>query len=437
MNHSWILFTALRHVRTKRRERGHTAGVLSVGGIAAGVMTLIVVLAVMNGFQLGTIEDILEINSYHLRVHTDPALAAGSSQLLAETRDLGGVASVVPFSEIHALAKGVYSQPNGLLIRALPSDGFQMDPGFAARLPVIAGEIDLSKPGSILVGDELAGRIGLRLGDGVSLVNFSDDQQSLARPDEVMLTVTGIFHTGYLEFDAGWAFTSLETATELLAGDRPVVWGVKLNNRFADRRMAASIGSLDGVERVESWRTYNQAIFGALRLEKTLMMLLIGLIFIVVGVNIHQSLRRSVAERIQEIAVLKALGGRPAALQLVFVVEGLLIGLSGALLGTVLGLLVAYNINPIFGIVERVLSGLSELLRWMLSIAVPAGAEAMQSDFRIFSPAYFYLDSVPAEVLLGELLGVFLFAVASATVAAYFASRRVVKIQPAEVLRYE
>lgn len=434
MNHRWILFTAFRHIRTRRRERGHTASVLSVGGIAAGVMTLVVVLAVMNGFQLGTIEDILEINSYHLRVRI--AEGVEREELLSQVRQTRGIATAVPFVEIDALAKGFYSQPTGLLIRALAQEAPEIDPGFVERLPMIAGGFDLSEPGTVIVGDELAGRIGLRLGDEVSIVNFSDDQVNLARPEEIALEVAGIFHTGYLEFDAGWAFTSIATVRTALASDEAETWGVKLNNRFADRRAAAVIGAIDGVIDVESWRDYNRAIFGALRLEKTLMMLLVGLIFVVVGVNIHQALRRSVAERTQEIAVLKALGGEPRSLQLVFIFEGLLIGLSGGLLGTIVGLLVAYNINGVFAIVERLLSFASRLAGQFLT-AIGGAQSGMSGDFRVFSPAYFYLDSVPSRVLLGELIGIFLFAVAASTVAAWAASRRVARIQPAEVLRYE
>lgn len=437
MNHRWILFAAARHIRSRRRERGHTAGILAVGGIAAGVMTLIVVLAVMNGFQLGTIEDILEINSYHLRVQPEQADVASQEALLERVRSVRGVSAAIPFTEIHALARGFYAQPSGLLIRAVPDSTAQVDPGFAARLPITAGRFGLSEPGSVVVGDDLADRIGLRVGDEVFVVNFGDEAQNLMQPEEVSLTVTGIFHTGYLEFDAGWAFTSLQTAAERLGADAARIWGVKLDNRFADRRMASQIAAHDGIAEVESWRTYNRAIFGALRLEKTLMMLLVGLIFIVVGVNIHQSLRRSVAERTEEIGVLKALGGRPVALQLVFVFEGLMIGLSGGLLGTILGLLVAYNINAVFAFAERVLAAGADIIAWIVSVASPATQEAEPTDFRVFSPDYFYLDQVPTEVLLGELLGIFLFAVGSATVAAYVASRRVASIKPAEVLRYE
>ncbi|MFW5826140.1 MAG: ABC transporter permease, partial [bacterium] len=218
--------------------------------------------------------------------------------------------------------------------------------------------------------------------------------------------------------------------------DRVERIGVKLDERFRDRLVARRIRSALPEARVESWREYNRAIFGALRLEKTMMMVLVGLIFIVVAVNIYQSLRRSVVERTEEIGVLKALGAPPRPLQLVFVLEGLMIGLAGGLSGLVLGLAVSLNINAIFRAAEFVVNAVAGAGQWITAFFAGGGADG-GATFSIFNPAYFYLEEVPAVVVPVEVAGVVLFAVASATVAAYAASRRVSEIAPADVLRYE
>ena len=426
----WIFFISARHFRTKRREKGHTASLLSVGGIAAGVMTLVTVLAVMNGFQVGTIEDILEINSYHLQVHTPDA--AREASLIADTN---GVRAAIPFVDMYALAQGFFADPVAMAVRGLPEGVRTLDRGFTDQLEIVAGTFDIATPRSIVVGEELARRIGLRLGDGLSVVNFSAEGLNLARPDSMDLVVTGLFKTGFLEYDAGWGFVSLATTKELGGGEADTV-GVKLLDRFSDRAAMRRINSSVADVEVVSWRDYNRSIFGALRLEKTLMMLLIGLIFVVVAVNIYQSLRRSVVERTEEIGVLKALGASPASLQFVFIVEGLMIGLVGAAVGTALGLALSFNINAVFAGAEVVVNGILGAAGWIAGLFAP-GQRGVTAGFTIFSPAYFYLDSVPATVIAREVLGVALFALASAVVAAVAASRRISGIVPAEVLRYE
>jgi lipoprotein-releasing system permease protein len=210
------------------------------------------------------------------------------------------------------------------------------------------------------------------------------------------------------------------------------VYGVKLRDRNSDaifrERLQKDLGL--GPERVEGWRDYNRAFFGALRMEKTVMMLLIGLIFLVVSVNIFHSMRRAVAERTEDIAILKAMGASPEDVRRVFVIDGLIIGAGGALAGLVLGLLVAVNVNEVFSIVEGAVNGVSSLAS---KIAGSLGG----GDFRVFSPQYFYLMEVPVRVLFPETFFVTAAAIAAAAAAAAVAARRISSLAPAEVLRYE
>ncbi len=428
MKSGWVLFVSARYFRTKRREKGHTAGVLSVVGIAAGVMTLIAVLAVMNGFQFGTIEDILEIGSFHLQVdtphaRTDAAALAG----------LSGVRTAVPYAETHGLVYGHFADPLAMLIRAVPPDVFEADQRLAGRLEIVSGRWDLAD-GGIVLGLELARRLGARVGDTVDVVGFSG-AFSAADPAATTFPVTGIFRSGFLEYDGGWGFVGFGSGAGSLGLDPPGRVGVKLEDRFRDRITARRVETLLPGSTVETWREYNRAIFGALRLEKSMMMLLIGLIFVVVAVNIYQSLRRSVVERTEEIAVLKALGSTPLRLQTVFVLEGLWIGLLGGGLGLALGLLVAQNINALFAAAEIVVNAFAFAGEWLMALL--GGDRPASGSFSIFSPAYFYLEEVPAVLVPVEVAAIVGFAVLSATVAAYAASRRVSMISPAGILRYE
>jgi lipoprotein-releasing system permease protein len=434
----WILYVSRRYFRTRRREKGHTASILSVAGIGAGVMTLIVVLAVMNGFQLTTIRSILEVNSYHLRV-TDRAAKGRDPALESLLRGVRGVEAVVPFVDLQTVAQGYFSGVQAVTLRGVPADAMTLDPSLAASVRIVAGQFDLSRPGNVVLGTELAQSLGVRVGDEVTLLTLlSSPHPSAGASGRPVFRVAGIFRTGFYDYDLSWGFISIGDALGEFGAPGGVVYGLKLKDRFDDRTVAARIRNalpqnVRNDIRIESWRQYNRAIFGALSVEKTTMMLLVGLIFLVVGVNIYQSLRRSVYERTEDIGVLRAVGAPPSAIQLIFVLDGFYIGFLGAAIGTALGLFLSVNINGVFSVTEHVVNG-----------ALALGGPVLQSvvglrpgEFSIFSPAYFYLSAVPVHVVFGEVFSIFLFALLSATLASVFAAMRVARIKPAHVLRYE
>jgi lipoprotein-releasing system permease protein len=439
----WVLFVARRHVRTRRREKGNATTIFAVLGIAAGAMTLVAVLSVMNGFQLGTIEDILEVDSYHLRIDADGPAADEPSQGAAPNHggaqfpeavartvsERPGVSAAVPFLDLEVLATGFFRDLRAIRVRALPGDVGRRDEGFRNAFDMVAGVFNVEANRSVVMGIELARALGVAPGDSVELVSLEGDD--LARGTTVELVVTGTFRSGYLDFDQGWAFVSLRTARDVLGAARAPTVGVKLEDRYADQRAAAVLEErLGAAVDITSWRQYNRSIFGALRLEKNLMTILIGLIFLVVAGNMMQSLRRSVVERAEEIAILKALGAPPRSIQLIFVGEGGIIGLAGGGVGVLLGLLIAHNVNAIFQAAEAVVNG----VLWGIGRVIGSVTNA---DFTLFSPRYFYITEVPVEVIASEVIGIFLFAFLCAAGAALLASTRVSRIRPAEVLRNE
>ena len=436
MRVNWPFFVSWHHFRTRRREKGHTAVLLSIGGIATGVMALVAVLAVMNGFQLSMIEDILEIESYHLRIEGQErtSLDSGLGSMLA---GLDGVDVAVPFYEEQVLLQSVFANPVGAQIRALPVDITQRDPQFARQLQVHNGSFDLRQPGSVVIGSGLAGRLSIGVGQSLSVLTLGEGLPSASNRSE--LTVVGLFRSGLLEYDRNHLYISLDSAQQLFGTQEKLIWGLKLNNRYADYRATLAteqlLTNLDLPSgRIVSWREFNRAIFGALRLEKILMILVVGLIFVVVAINIYQSLRRSVIERTEEIALLRAIGAAPREVQRVFLLEGVAVGLVGGIVGTALGLLVAGNVNQIFAITEMLTNGIIEVLNF-LGTQLRVGETLVRID--LLSPIYFYINKVPSQPLLGESIGVFLFGLLSTAVAAYAASWHITTIRPAETLRNE
>jgi lipoprotein-releasing system permease protein len=159
-------------------------------------------------------------------------------------------------------------------------------------------------------------------------------------------------------------------------------------------------------------------------------MLLVGLIFLVVGVNIFHSMRRAVAERSEDIAVLKAVGADAESIRLAFVLDGLAVGIIGAAAGLAVGLFVAVNVNEVLAFGEMVAEGVASLAARVAGIA--AGG-----DYRVFSPQYFYLAEVPVRVLFPETFFIVAAAVGSSAAAASAAASKAAALAPAEVLRYE
>ncbi|MCF7927622.1 MAG: ABC transporter permease [Spirochaetales bacterium] len=437
MKGSWIILVAARYFKTRRKEKGYASTIVSTGGIAVGVMALISVLAVMNGFQQGFIGDILEISSYHLQLHNPTTLS--ESKLIELTEDVEGVEAVVPFIELQAMVSNEVSQPRGCLIRAVPKSAFQRDSGFSEHLELKAGSyFDSYTPGEgpppVLIGAELSQNLNLVVGDQVSIFFLSGMNKTQPQGEQRKLTVGGIFRSGYYDFDLGWAFMPLEAVQAEGIDSESVIYGVKLKNRFQDSRVAERIRTLLPAAKVESWRSFNQAFFSALRMEKLLMTVLLGLIFLVVGVNSYHSLKRSVIERTEEIGALKTFGAPPLTIRSIFVAEGLMIGLGGGLLGVILGFLVSINVNALFRFAEGLVNSFQRVLV-ILSGPLMDGTE--QEIFTIFSPQYFYLTDVPIRLLPGEVAGIFLAAVAASVLAAFAASRAVAVIHPKDVMRYE
>jgi lipoprotein-releasing system permease protein len=427
----WIGFVASRYVAKGQRHSPST--ILAILGIAIGVMALIVIIAVMNGFQLGFIESILEISSYHIRVEGAPLDEAERTALETRLAGVSGVSAVSPFREFHGILRGTQPGQQTAVIRGLAVDALERDAGLRNKLEMERGSFNLKDKRSIVLGVELGRRLGLRVGDEVTLLSVAGLFPVDAEVADSIFTVSGMFRSGFYDYDLSWGFVNLDAAEEL--GGPGISLGIKLKNRWQDSRILNLMNALPETEglTLSSWRSYNRAFFGALRTEKLLMFVLVGLIFIVVGINIFQAQRRAVLERREEIGLFRALGAGENAVRLIFIWDGFIIGLAGAGSGLLLGLLIAANIAPLF-------TGLESIVNWFIGIVNAAagllGGGSMGS-FAIFSPTVFYLKEIPSRLIFSEVFLIFLFGFLSALIAAWVASGKVSQTKPAEILRYE
>jgi len=434
MNFRWILFIAARSVF--RRQKKSPSPVLSVLGIAVGVFALIVIISVMNGFQMGFIESILEISSYHLRI--GPVTADRTEEAGKILLTIPGVKAAVPFREFQALIRGRRTGQQAALVRGLPADALTRDTAMAARLAFEEGSFNLIKERNVLLGVELARRLGVRVGNEISMYSipalFADyDEYTGLRT----FIVTGLFRTGFYEYDTSWAFVNIASAAAF--SDTDPVLGIKLKNRFQDQKMLRLVHKrLEGYPGLEEaqfsgWRDYNRSFFGALRTEKLFMFILVGLIFIVVGLNIYQAQRRSVLEHSEEIGLLRAVGGGERAVRMIFVCDGAIIGFIGAASGLILGILVASRIPQFFTVIEDIVNFVINIVNFIPGLFDAGGV----GGFSLFSPAIFYIKEIPSRLIPQEAFLIFMFGFLSALLAAWLASRKTSRILVAEVLRYE
>lgn len=405
----WILFVARRWFGSGARTGPSLAP--ATAGIAVGVAALLCVIGVMNGFQMGYIDAVLDLDSYHVRLRD-----ASAEEALAALPD---AEAALPFVDLRTLAANRRGKAAALRVKVLPDDALERDRSLAERMAFRSGEYG----GGIVIGSVLARQLDLRVGDTLSVLDVKADELEGITTAMVELRVSGVYHCGYFDYDASLAFLPESAAAGLGGGEARVV-GIKLGDRYDDERALSSL-SAAGFDEAESWRVYNRAFFGALRMEKSVMLLLVGLIFIVVGVNIFHSMRKAVYGRVEDIATMKALGAGSSGVRRVFLLDGAAAGVGGAVIGLVVGLLVATNVNGVFDAVEALVA------------AVYGAFGGSGRGFEFFSPDLFYIGDVPVRLSFAETLFIASAGALAAVAAAWAASSRVSRIMPSEVLRDE
>ncbi len=429
---AWMTFVSRRFARVDSRGRSALTSYLSSLGIAFGVMTLIVVMAVMNGFQLGYIESILEISSYHARAEVSTSEMGIQFEKIAQENSL--VRSINPFYEAQALVVGNGSRQQAAMLRFVSDDTMDRDEGFSSQVSLLAGDF-LLEENTTVIGASLARSLGVSVGDSVNILAVSGSSETDLLSETRIYRVSGIFTSDYTEINSSFMFFSLESAQEMLGSHAKPLYGIKLHNSETDHLFLAEMAQLldeQGIHseiELESWRSYNRAFFGALRVEKILLMLLVFMIFIVVGVNIFNSMRRMVFERREEIAVLTALGSTSSNIQAIFIFRGLLIGLTGALSGLLLGIVISLNMDTVFVIISKV----TFYVQYFFVFIFNSANVYLVSE----NPMFLFYARIPTRMDVVETTLITLFGLLSALCASWIASRRILKLFAAEVLRYE
>ncbi|QTQ13764.1 ABC transporter permease [Treponema parvum] len=435
----WVYFVSRRFANVDMSGRSALASRLASLGICFGVMTLIAVLSVMNGFQMSFIDAIMEVSSYHVRIENvrsdlTEEFENYCGNFLKSSKHKSGfrVKTLIPFYESQSFIVGNASGGAAALIRALPENVFELDEGFEREVNVIRGEFDLSSSGDkdlIVLGSSLASKLGVRIGNTVNLLALSGGNDVEMLSSKRIFTVAGIFHTGYAGINSGYAFIGLNAGEKYFGSQPKKIYGIKLFDQFQSESFINEIKSRFLQVKAESWKSYNRSFFGALRVEKNMLMLFVFLIFVVVCINIFNSMKRMVYERRNEISILSALGGKNRMIQAVFIFRGFLTGVTGAFCGLALGLLLSVQTGRIFKILSFFTYGIQYFFTMLFS---PENAAYLHEN-----PMYLVYAGLPARIFMHEVLIITVFGIFSSLAASWLASMGILKLKAAEVLRDE
>ena len=432
-----VLSIAKRFSSQDRSSRSSITSRLAAAGICFGVMTLIVVMSVMNGFQMSFINAIQEISSYHFQIEKVPLENEADLQKWCDSRK--DIKVLIPFYQAQTLMcsvdsekskkDAVYESP--AIIRGLPSQAFYDDEGLRDQLYLIDGSLDLSERGSIILGNQLAANLHVREGDSVNLFVLSGSSDVDLFSGQRIFKVKGIVASGYQEINSSLCFINIEDAKAYFGKGAEKLWGIKLENISdveKEIRLLEKESWISG-SHLKSWKEFNKSFYGALRIEKNMLLLVVCLIFIVVAINIYNGMRRLVFERKREIAILCALGSEPKTVRAVFIMRGLYTGLIGSTLGLIFGLLISFNTDVVFNAASKIV--------YFLQYVFTALFDHENLMYVRENSAYALYASIPARIFPAETVLIFAYGILAPLAACFFASRNVLKLSLTEVLHEE
>ncbi|HLO75297.1 MAG TPA: lipoprotein-releasing ABC transporter permease subunit [Magnetospirillum sp.] len=404
---------AFRYLRARRRE-GFVSVIagFSLLGIGLGVATLIVVMAVMNGFRQELLSRILGVNG-HMGVYAAGPLMTDFDPLAEAIRRIPGVSHAIPTVEGQAMASSAAGS-SGTIIRGVrPDDLLGRD---IIRKGLKGAAEDFRAGNSVLIGHRLAEKLGLKVGDTITLIAPKGNATAFGMVPRMRgYRIAGTFDIGMYEYDSGFIFMPLEAAQtyfrlpnavsqiEVFVDDPDNV----PNLRVAIYRAAG------GNARIYDWQQANASFFSAIQVERNVMFLILTLIILVAAFNIISSLIMLVKDKGRDIAILRTMGATRAMVMRIFFLSGASVGVVGTLFGTLLGVWFALNIESIRQVIQSII-----------------GRE-------LFNAEIYFLTQLPARVDPGEVIAVVLMALGLSFAATIYPSWRAANLDPVEALRYE
>ena len=411
------LIIGLRYTRAKRRNHFISfISLISMGGMALGVAALIVVLSVMNGFQQELRSRILASIS-HVEIR-----GVGGNGGLADWKSVADVAraqpqviGVAPYVEGQGLL-AVGENVRGVLVRGVDPELENAVADFSKHMR--RGRFDELRPGEfgIILGADLATRLNISVSERLMLVTPQAQVTPIgAMPRLKQFRVVGIFEFGLNEADGNLALINIADAQKIYQlGDAVSGVRLKLDDLFAAPRVAQELGGKLRVDaQLRDWTSMNANFFRAVALEKKMMFIILTLIVAVAAFNIVSTLVMVVTDKQADIAILRTLGAPPSSIMKIFMVQGVLIGVIGTVLGVFGGTLLAANLDTVVPALETLLGT------------------------RLWDKNVYLISELPSKIQTADVVMITVVSFVLALVATVYPSWRASRVQPAEALRYE
>lgn len=408
-------FIGLRYTRSKHKN--HYISFISLAsmlGIMIGVLALITVLSVMNGFEKELRERILGMVAHVTVSGTDGKLGDWQSidQQLAGNNQIKGIAPYIQ-QQVMISANG---EVRGVLMQGIQPE--RQDAVSELEQNMLDGSLKTlkNKDYGIAIGRELASSIGAFIGDKVTVITpFARVTPAGVIPRMKRFTVTAIYKMNMRDYDSSTAFIHMDDAARLFKMKGQVSGlRIRLDDLFDAQPMAVSLQKELGNEvEVSDWGRDNKTFFSAIRMEKTMMFFILLLIVVVAAFNLVSSLVMVVNDKQADIAILRTLGISPESIKKIFMIQGSIIGVSGAILGAIGGVLLAGNLETITPALENFFGA------------------------KIFPEDIFYISKVPSDLQMSDVWLITVSALVLAVLATIYPANRAAAVQPAESLRYE
>jgi lipoprotein-releasing system permease protein len=416
---AWEFELALRYLRARRKEGGIALiAIISYVAIALAVMALIIVMSIMAGFRNELLDRMLSFNG-HMYVQGQVLVDPDREAAVTRIATVPGVVSVSPLTENQALVRAA-GQTTGAVVRGIrPRDLDSMSYVFDSLTPEARAAFGEGAYGgdNILIGKALAESMGLRVGDPISLYSPSGADSAFGNLGGLEKTyrIGGVFTSGTADFDRAFIFMPLEQA-QLFFGKEGVWDVIELKVKEPDRvgELIQPVREASGRSAIVSdWRDRLAAFWGALKVERVAMSIILGLVVAIAALNIISGIVMLVKNKTRDIAILRTVGASQSSMLRIFFIAGAAIGVAGTITGLVLGLVFCLNIGAI-----------QHFLEWVLGV-------------QLFNADVYMLDSIPAEVDAMDVVWVTLWSVFMSCVASLLPSWRAAKMDPVEALRYE